>query len=262
MQEFVKMLNEADEDILLHKYNYRKLVEGRWSPIEQANAVFYWRCLLDFCKSRCTTEAEWSECSYRLLPTMRNFCEITNSYVTTALTGDESEALFELKKFTVLQLFKMVPLFDHDDRAGWNCWRCLCEQVLGNMELKLSTAIVNEIVMKMFKHLWPLPEHADEALSSICDLTSNIIHRALFPNATVIMAANQSMLLDAAGNETMSLDEGCQIIQFQLDDAVLYRCMMIVSAMIKTNRFRKMNALLQGVLDNIVCPYLPHCLLA
>ncbi|VDN33940.1 unnamed protein product [Gongylonema pulchrum] len=80
MQEFVKMLNEADEDILLHKYNYRKLVEGRWSPIEQANAVFYWRCLLDFCKSRCTTEAEWSECSYRLLPTMRNFCEITNRY--------------------------------------------------------------------------------------------------------------------------------------------------------------------------------------
>ncbi|VDM27658.1 unnamed protein product [Toxocara canis] len=43
--------------------------------LEQANAVFIWRCMLDFCKSESTSEADWIECRYRLLPTLHTFCD-------------------------------------------------------------------------------------------------------------------------------------------------------------------------------------------
>ncbi|VDK77076.1 unnamed protein product [Onchocerca ochengi] len=204
VQDFLKTLNRNAEDITLHRHNCNKLIEEGWSSLEQANAVFYWRCLLDFCKSKCITDADWSECHYRLLPTMRTFCEL-------------------MQKKT---------------------WQISCENVLGNMQLNLTEALVNEFVQQMYTHLWPLPEQNDEALSNLCDLTSSIVHKALFPNATML-AANQT--IGIAGNETAAEFENGEV-----DDDAVYRCIMIVSAMLKTNRYKRMNALLHGVLENII----------
>ncbi|VDK71569.1 unnamed protein product [Litomosoides sigmodontis] len=244
VQHFVKALNRNAEDISLHRHNCNKLIEESWTALEQANAVFYWRCLLDFCKSKCVTDADWSECHYRLLPTMRTFCELMQNYITIVLSSDESEALFALKDFTVMQLLKVISHFDQEDSSGWKTWQISCENVLGNMQLKLTEALVNELVQKMYTHLWPLPEQNDEALSNLCDLTSSIVHKALFPNAT-IMAANQT--IGIGGNETAAEFENIEV-----DDDAVYRCIMIVSAMLKTNRYKSMNALLHGVLENII----------
>uniref|UniRef100_A0A0R3RFS4 Cnd3 domain-containing protein n=1 Tax=Elaeophora elaphi TaxID=1147741 RepID=A0A0R3RFS4_9BILA len=244
VQDFIKALNRNGEDISLHRHNCNKLIENGWTALEQANAVFYWRCLLDFCKSKCVTDADWSECHYRLLPTMRTFCELMQNYMTTVLSSDETEALFALKNFTVMQLLKIISLFDQGDPSGWKTWQTSCENVLGNMQLKLSEALVNELVQQMYTHLWPLPEHNDEALSNLCDLTSSIVHKSLFPNAT-IMAVNQT--IGIGGNETVAEFENAEI-----DDDAVYRCIMIVSAMLKTNRYKRMNALLHGVLENII----------
>ncbi|VDN92098.1 unnamed protein product [Brugia pahangi] len=244
VQDFVKALNRNAEDISLHRHNCNKLIEEGWTALEQANAVFYWRCLLDFCKSRCVTEADWSECHYRLLPTMRTFCELIHNYITTVLSSDETEALFTLKNFTVMQLLKIISLFDQGDPSGWKTWHTLCENVLSNMQLKLTEALVNELVQQMYTHLWPLSEQNDEALSNLCDLTSSIVHKALFPNATM-MAANQTIAI--GGNETAAEFENGEI-----DDDSICRCIMIVSAMLKTNRYKRMNALLHGVLENII----------
>ncbi|KAL3985208.1 Nuclear condensing complex subunits C-term domain family protein [Acanthocheilonema viteae] len=244
VQDFVKALNRNAEDISLHRHNCNKLIEEGWTALEQANAVFYWRCLLDFCKSKCVTDADWSECHYRLLPTMRTFCELMQNYMTTVLSSDETEALFALKNFTVMQLLKIISLFDQGDPSGWKTWQTSCENVLGNMQLKLTEALVNELVQQMYTHLWPLPEQNDEALSNLCDLTSSIVHKALFPNATM-MAANQT--IGIVGNEST-----VEIENTEVDDDAMYRCIMIVSAMLKTNRYKSMNALLHGVLENII----------
>ncbi|EFO22036.1 hypothetical protein LOAG_06451 [Loa loa] len=244
VQDFVKALNRNAEDISLHRHNCNKLIEEGWTALEQANAVFYWRCLLDFCKSKCVTDADWSECHYRLLPTMRTFCELMQNYMTNVLSSNETEALFALKNFTVMQLLKIISFFDQGDPSGWKTWQTSCENVLGNMQLKLTEALVNELVQQMYTHLWPLPEQNDEALSNLCDLTSSIVHRALFPNATML-AANQT--IGIGGNETAAEFENGEV-----DDDVVYRCIMIVSAMLKTNRYKKMNALLHGILENII----------
>ncbi|KAM3717725.1 Condensin complex subunit [Dirofilaria immitis] len=244
LQHFVKTLNRNAEDISLHRHNCNKLIEEGWTALEQANAVFYWRCLLDFCKSKCITDADWSECHYRLLPTMRTFCELMQNYMITVLSSDETEALFALKNFTVMQLLKIISLFDHGDSSGWKTWQISCENVLSNMQLNLTDALVNELVQQMYTHLWPLPEQNYEALSNLCDLTSSIVHRALFPNATVL-AANQT--IGIGGNETVAEIENAEV-----DDDAVYRCIMIVSAMLKTNRYKKMNALLHGVLENVI----------
>ncbi|VDM09746.1 unnamed protein product [Wuchereria bancrofti] len=244
VQDFVKALNRHVEDISLHRHNCNKLIEEGWTALEQANAVFYWRCLLDFCKSKCMTDADWSECHYRLLPTMRTFCELIQNYMAIVLSSDETEALFALKNFTVMQLLKIISLFDQGDSSAWRTWQTSCENVLSNMQLRLTEALVNELVQQMYTHLWPLPEQNDEALSNLCDLTSSIVHKALFPNATM-MAANQTIAI--ARNETAAEFENGEI-----DDDAIYRCIMIVSAMLKTNRYRRMNALLHGVLENII----------
>ncbi|EJW78315.1 hypothetical protein WUBG_10775 [Wuchereria bancrofti] len=244
VQDFVKALNRHVEDISLHRHNCNKLIEEGWTALEQANAVFYWRCLLDFCKSKCMTDADWSECHYRLLPTMRTFCELIQNYMAIVLSSDETEALFALKNFTVMQLLKIISLFDQGDSSAWRTWQTSCQNVLSNMQLRLTEALVNELVQQMYTHLWPLPEQNDEALSNLCDLTSSIVHKALFPNATM-MAANQTIAI--ARNETAAEFENGEI-----DDDAIYRCIMIVSAMLKTNRYRRMNALLHGVLENIV----------
>ncbi|CAG9539872.1 unnamed protein product [Cercopithifilaria johnstoni] len=244
VQDFVKALNRSAEDISLHRHNCNKLIEEGWTALEQANAVFYWRCLLDFCKAKCVTDADWSECHYRLLPTMRTFCELLQNYMTTVLSSDEAEALFALKNFTVMQLLKIISLFDEGDPSGWRTWQTSCENVLANMRLKLTEALVNELVQQMYTHLWPLSEQNDEALSNMCDLTSSIVHRSLFPNATM-MAANQT--IGIGGNEMAAEFENVEV-----DDDALYRCIMIVSAMLKTNRYKSMNALLHGVLENII----------
>uniref|UniRef100_A0A8R1TUU6 Cnd3 domain-containing protein n=1 Tax=Onchocerca volvulus TaxID=6282 RepID=A0A8R1TUU6_ONCVO len=241
VQDFLKTLNRNAEDITLHRHNCNKLIEEGWSSLEQANAVFYWRCLLDFCKSKCITDADWSECHYRLLPTMRTFCELMQNYITIVLSSDETEALFALKNFTIMQLLKIISLFDQGDSKTW---QISCENVLGNMQLNLTEALVNEFVQQMYTHLWPLPEQNDEALSNLCDLTSSIVHKALFPNATML-AANQT--IGIAGNETAAEFENGEV-----DDDAVYRCIMIVSAMLKTNRYKRMNALLHGVLENII----------
>uniref|UniRef100_A0A915PGZ4 Nuclear condensin complex subunit 3 C-terminal domain-containing protein n=1 Tax=Setaria digitata TaxID=48799 RepID=A0A915PGZ4_9BILA len=249
VQDFVKTLNRNAEDISLHRHNCNKLIEEGWSALEQANAVFYWRCLLDFCKSKCVTDADWSECYYRLLPTMRTFCELMQSYMSTVLSSDETEALFTLKNFTVMQLLKIISLFDQGDPSGYvsfrKIWQISCENVLSNMQLKLTAALVNELIQQMYTHLWPLPEQNDEALSNLCDLTSSIVHKALFPNATIMAAANET--IGIGGNET-----GAEFENVEIDDDAVYRCIMIISAMLKTNRYKKMNALLHGVLENII----------
>ncbi|VDN41922.1 unnamed protein product [Gongylonema pulchrum] len=126
----------------------------------------------------------------------------------------------------------------------------LCESMLSNMELNLTTDIVNLTVVQMYMHLWPLPEHANDALSEICDLTGAIIHRAAFPNASIFVTAKRSFTKNRSGNDRAFWNK--------LDDTVLYRCIMIVSAMIKTNRYKKMNTLLRGLLDGIVCLYFSH----
>ncbi|VDN05782.1 unnamed protein product [Thelazia callipaeda] len=245
VHDFIKALNRNVGDINLHRHNCSKLIEEGWSSIEQANAVFYWRCLLDFCKLKCITETDWSECHYRLLPTMRTFCELIERYTTSVLSNDEAEALFALKNFTVMQLLKLISLFDDGDPSGWKSWRCMCENILSNMQLKLSSTVVNEFIKQMYTHLWPSIQNNDEALSSICDLTSSIVHKALFPNATLLA----SQTIGIGNNETMIESENNDV---SVDDNAIYRCIMIVSAMLKTNRYKQMNTLLRGVLENII----------
>ncbi|MCP9262504.1 BMA-CAPG-1, isoform i [Dirofilaria immitis] len=247
LQHFVKTLNRNAEDISLHRHNCNKLIEEGILSLDSARTSKC--CILlalpiDFCKSKCITDADWSECHYRLLPTMRTFCELMQNYMITVLSSDETEALFALKNFTVMQLLKIISLFDHGDSSGWKTWQISCENVLSNMQLNLTDALVNELVQQMYTHLWPLPEQNYEALSNLCDLTSSIVHRALFPNATVL-AANQT--IGIGGNETVAEIENAEV-----DDDAVYRCIMIVSAMLKTNRYKKMNALLHGVLENVI----------
>ncbi|VDN39985.1 unnamed protein product [Gongylonema pulchrum] len=113
------MLIEAGEDMGLNRYNCKKLVKGSWSPLDEANAVFYWRCVLIFCRRKCATDADWSECRYRLVPTLASFCQLVQSFMNKALIIDAGETLAVLRNFTVKQLLKMISLYDNDDPAGW-----------------------------------------------------------------------------------------------------------------------------------------------
>ncbi|KHN81545.1 hypothetical protein Tcan_07162 [Toxocara canis] len=76
VHEFVKTFVENASDVMTHSRNYKNLLNRRQlTVLEQANAVFIWRCMLDFCKSESTSEADWIECRYRLLPTLHTFCD-------------------------------------------------------------------------------------------------------------------------------------------------------------------------------------------
>ncbi|MFH4978161.1 hypothetical protein AB6A40_004870 [Gnathostoma spinigerum] len=112
------------------------------------------------------------------------------------------------------------------------------------MRLDLTTEIVNLIVQQLFLIAWPKPEDNLTALSEFCDLTSFIVDHAVAPNATILQA-NQTISIGISKDlSTLDLNE--------IDDDVLRRCTMVISAMLKTNRFKKMHTLLRGLLENII----------
>uniref|UniRef100_A0A9J2PKM0 Nuclear condensin complex subunit 3 C-terminal domain-containing protein n=1 Tax=Ascaris lumbricoides TaxID=6252 RepID=A0A9J2PKM0_ASCLU len=208
MQQFVKTLIDNASNNTIHSHNYKNLLDRRMSSLEQANAAFVWRCMLDYCKLESTSETDWMECKYRLLPTLHTFCD------------------FIIKK----------------------SFRNLAESILTDRKLDVSRELVDCVIRHMFTYIWPRPEDNDEALSAICDLTSSMVDRSVNPNATVQMA-NETISIVAS---VTSADVNVSLEPQEIDDDTLLRCMKIVSAMLKTNRYRVMNALLRGLLENLV----------
>ncbi|VDK59944.1 unnamed protein product [Anisakis simplex] len=248
VHEFVKKFIENANDTMTHSHSYNNLLNRKLTTLEQANAIFVWRCMVDFCEQETTSDADWIECRYRLLPTLHTFCDFVTKFTTLKSLYDDGEAGAAFKQFALLQLLKLLSCFDMDDPVGKQSLRNLSEMILTNRQLDVSNEIVNTIVRHMYTYVWPNPQDNDDALSTICDLTSSMVHKSINPNATMLLV-----------NETISLsghlpnaDTTIAHADNEVDEETLLRCIRIVSAVLKTNRYRVMTALLRGLLENLI----------
>ncbi|KHN81544.1 Condensin complex subunit 3 [Toxocara canis] len=146
-----------------------------------------------------------------------------------------------------MQILQIVPCFDMSDTAGKKSFRSLAEFILVNRQLDLSCDIVNSLVRHMFTYIWPFPQDNDDALSAICDITSSMVHKAINPNATMLLVNETISIANAISADANGCTE-----QQEVDEETLLRCMMIISATLKTNRYRVMNAVLRGLLENLI----------
>ncbi|VDN51466.1 unnamed protein product [Dracunculus medinensis] len=82
LYKFVKVIIGQGDCFVVCSQNYKELLnKNSLSPFERANAIFFWQCLLEFCQLNSCTEADWFECKYLLLPTLRTFCEFIHKFL-------------------------------------------------------------------------------------------------------------------------------------------------------------------------------------
>ncbi|MFH4979295.1 hypothetical protein AB6A40_006004 [Gnathostoma spinigerum] len=94
VDEFIKKIIDCGAEFIISARNYKIVLSHSWGALDQANSVFFWRCLLDYCTAECRSESDITNCRHRLVPTLHTFTGFVTQFVHTLFYDNISYFIF------------------------------------------------------------------------------------------------------------------------------------------------------------------------
>uniref|UniRef100_A0A915EDC5 Condensin complex subunit 3 n=1 Tax=Ditylenchus dipsaci TaxID=166011 RepID=A0A915EDC5_9BILA len=257
LTDFVHTLTGQPESCIIHRNNYKCLLQRDIPLSEKAYLLFHWRCLLELCCLEYEhKEDQKSVCMYKLVPTLQAYAEFANefveffgeSFITVPMSvrGTKRKTEEEQRRFCLVQLFRIFHFMDPEP-VGMKTWKELLLHVLSNTNIQLYPDLVQEIAESIVHVHYAVGQDVEaQALHEFCDVINMFVQKTANPNCT-----------QALVNQTISITQPEDIepqppIALKMDEATRGRALVVLNSLLRTGKLTKITAELQGLHDTIL----------
>ncbi|KAI1727202.1 nuclear condensing complex subunit, c-term domain-containing protein [Ditylenchus destructor] len=256
MTRFVQVMTSNADSLVVHRANYVKLLEIPTSLSEKSNLLFHWRCLVEVCNLVYENfEDKLSICMSKLVPTLQSYAEFAMEFVklfgekpalasqSRTMSHSRKKSEEEYRRFCLVQLFQIFHFLEKEP-IGMQTWKDLLFSVLSNTEIQLYPDLVQEIAQSLTDDHFSEGDDAEtQALHEFCDVISFLVQKT----SNNLQSQSPNIFLEPTDGT-----ENQQQNTYEMDGPTRSRCLTIFNAMLRSGKFTRLTAELQGLYDSIV----------